>query len=104
MNERVEAAASAMWDQRPMIRLEDGSPKPFSQVRTQYPYRDRYTRQAEVALAAADAVMLSDEAIVGCFEVVDDFTETFFGDFVAESDKANFVRAVLAALKGAGDE
>lgn len=51
---RVEAAAAAMWAQRPMLRTADGAPRPWAEVpgRT---YGARYRGQAEVALAAADA-------------------------------------------------
>jgi hypothetical protein len=59
-DEAVEAAAAAMWERRPMTRLEDGSPKPFSEVRTSY-YRSRYIGQARAALEAAAPHMEPDD-------------------------------------------
>ena len=52
---RVEAAAAAMWEQRPMMRTEDGAPRPWDEVPARS-YGARYRGQAQVALAAADAV------------------------------------------------
>lgn len=56
LDPRVEAAAAAMWWQRPMIRLDDGSPLPWADLTEGGPYAKRYRAQAAVALAAADGV------------------------------------------------
>lgn len=55
---RVEAAAAAMWHQRPMMRLDDGSPRPWEEVAGWRSYGARYRGQARVALEAADAIAL----------------------------------------------
>lgn len=63
---RIEAAAAAMWEQRPMTRTEDGSPRPWDEVPGRL-YAARYRGQAQAALAAADAVdplRNPDEALV----------------------------------------
>lgn len=52
---RIEAAAAAMWEQRPMMRTDDGAPRPWDEVPARS-YGARYRGQAQVALAAADAV------------------------------------------------
>lgn len=52
---RVEAAAAALWEHRPMMRTADGSPRPWDEVPA-WSYGARYRSQAQVALAAADAV------------------------------------------------
>lgn len=52
---RIEAAAAAMWEQRPMMRTADGAPRPWAEVPA-WSYGARYREQARVALAAADAV------------------------------------------------
>ena len=51
---RTEAAAAAMWEQRPMLRTADGAPRPWAEV-PRWSYGARYRGQAQVALAAADA-------------------------------------------------
>lgn len=49
--ERVEAAAAAMWEARPLQRTTTGAPLPFaSAIKT---YRDRYKGLARIALYAA---------------------------------------------------
>ena len=52
---RVEAAAAALWEQRPMMRTTDGAPRPWAEVPA-WSYGARYRDQARVALVAADAV------------------------------------------------
>jgi len=47
----AEAAATAMWEQRPMQRTDSGSPLPFGEAKACL--RTRYTEQARAALAAA---------------------------------------------------
>ncbi|MFJ4288023.1 hypothetical protein ACIPY0_20470 [Paenarthrobacter nicotinovorans] len=84
MSARVEAAAGAMWEQRPMRRDSNGAPVPFEDIRETY-YRPRYMGQAEVALSAADSVMFSEAAIERAAE--------------ASGHKASVVRAVVAALR-----
>jgi hypothetical protein len=49
----VEAAAQAIWDQRPMMRLDGGAPMPFESLRGDGPYHDRYMGLARAALSAA---------------------------------------------------
>jgi hypothetical protein len=97
MNGRVEAAASAMWEQRPMRRDNEGAPVPFSEMRESY-YRPRYIGQADVALAAADAVMFSDEAVERAAKAVSkDFPwhSNYNLDVVQ-----HHVRAIVAELRG----
>ena len=55
LDPRVEAAAAAMWEQRPMMRTQDGAPRPWDEVPGRS-YGARYRGKAQVALAAADAV------------------------------------------------
>lgn len=62
-----------------------------------------YLTQVEAtreALAAADAVMFSDEAVARAGEAVDAFTHDFFGACVGFKDRNTLIRAVIAALKG----
>lgn len=81
MNERVSAAAEAIWrNSRKTVLHEEH-------------YRD-----AKSALAAADAVMFSEEARIRAWRAV------ILLDFEGEASPAKVVSAVLAALKGAGNE
>ena len=54
----VEAAASGMWEERPMQRTTDGAPLPFAEAKNYQ--RIRYIAQARAALDAAAQHMLRD--------------------------------------------
>lgn len=74
---RTESAAAAMWEQRPMMRTADGAPRPWAEV-PGWSYGARYRGQAEVALAAADAV----DPLRGDGVIVIEIPEEPMGDVV----------------------
>lgn len=82
MNERVEAAANTLWK-----ALDAGS-------------REWTEEVAKETLAAADAVMFSDEAVERAGYAVDDFTMHQYGHAIPLEDRNKLVAAVIAALKG----
>ena len=102
MNERVEAAAKAAHVSKLTGVQWDGMPK--------WKRMDRIN-EARAALAAADAVMFSQQAVERAAKAAYESTmedgdtpwEHFGGSSYLDYYRAH-ARAVIAALKGAGDE
>jgi hypothetical protein len=53
---RIEAAAEAIWNHRPMARNADGLPTPWIQAHE--PYATRYREFAKVAIKTSDSFEL----------------------------------------------
>lgn len=79
---RIEAAAAAMWEQRPMMRTAEGSPLPWAEVPA-WSYGARYRGQARVALAAADAV---DPRTPRTIETAEELDALPIGSVVLDAD------------------
>lgn len=87
--ERIEAAAKAV------ANLTVEVPYGISPVTD-----EGYKRDAAEILAAADALMFSDEALERAGDAVDNFTMHEYGHAIPLSDRRDLVNAVIAALKG----
>ena len=79
---RVEAAAAAMWEQRPMMRTADGAPRPWADIPA-WSYGARYRGQARAALAAADTV---DPRTSRTIETAEEANALPIGSVVSDAD------------------